>query len=140
MALNTLTFFVDFRPVAWKRPAGKGVRHDSQVADKAAFSLKALASIYAARPELKHGFRPWYATDALHVHIDFLFKEKAGKQKSVQLPDIDNLAKFVLDAMQSQCLDGVIWTDDRQVVSLSVTKSISQRDATLVTIKRFSNG
>jgi Holliday junction resolvase RusA-like endonuclease len=41
----------------------------------------------------------------------------SGQEKPIKKPDIDNLAKSILDGM-----NGVIWKDDAQIVSLHVTK------------------
>jgi Holliday junction resolvase RusA-like endonuclease len=41
----------------------------------------------------------------------------SGQEKPIKKPDIDNLAKSILDGM-----NGVIWKDDSQIVSLHVTK------------------
>lgn len=38
-------------------------------------------------------------------------------------PDLDNLAKSVLDA-----LNGIVWRDDAQVASLSMSKQIAAGD------------
>lgn len=40
-----------------------------------------------------------------------------GSERPIKKPDIDNLAKSVLDG-----LNGVIWRDDSQIVSLHLTK------------------
>jgi Holliday junction resolvase RusA-like endonuclease len=40
-----------------------------------------------------------------------------GSERPIKKPDIDNLAKSVLDG-----LNGVIWHDDSQIVSLHLTK------------------
>ena len=44
-----------------------------------------------------------------------------GSEKPTKKPDLDNLAKSVLDA-----LNGVIYLDDSQIVSLHMTKVYSQ--------------
>jgi Holliday junction resolvase RusA-like endonuclease len=41
----------------------------------------------------------------------------SGVEKPIKKPDIDNLAKSVLDGM-----NGIVWRDDSQIVSLHVTK------------------
>lgn len=41
----------------------------------------------------------------------------SGQEKPIKKPDIDNLAKSILDGM-----NGVVWKDDSQIVSLHVTK------------------
>jgi Holliday junction resolvase RusA-like endonuclease len=41
----------------------------------------------------------------------------SGQEKPIKKPDIDNLAKSILDG-----INGVIWKDDSQIVSLHITK------------------
>jgi Holliday junction resolvase RusA-like endonuclease len=47
-------------------------------------------------------------------------KETLNKQMRPKKPDVDNIAKFYLDA-----LNGVLYDDDAQIVSLSVIKRYS---------------
>lgn len=51
-------------------------------------------------------------------------REKAPLYVHQKKPDLDNLAKPVLDA-----LNGVLWVDDSQVCSLYVQKMYKQQDA-----------
>lgn len=44
-------------------------------------------------------------------------------------PDIDNLAKFYLD-----CANGVIWNDDRQIISLNLKKIYTNKPKTTIKI------
>lgn len=50
------------------------------------------------------------------------------------LPDVDNLAKFVLDSMNA-----FLFHDDRQVASLQVTKIYGEFPSTRVTVQRISS-
>ncbi len=54
----------------------------------------------------------------------------SGIEKPAKKPDIDNLAKSVLDGM-----NGVIWKDDAQIVSLHVTKVYSSGSGVDVLVK-----
>ncbi len=54
----------------------------------------------------------------------------SGSEKPIKKPDIDNLAKSVLDG-----LNGVIWRDDSQIVSLHVTKVYASGTGVDVLIK-----
>ena len=60
-------------------------------------------------------------TTALEVRLDFFFHRPKSLPKKIRYhtkkPDIDNLAKSVLDA-----LEGIIYVNDAQVISLIVTK------------------
>jgi Holliday junction resolvase RusA-like endonuclease len=73
----------------------------------------------------------------LHVQIDFVFDRTSSKLQQAILsksadkktrawrpygPDLDNLAKAVLDASNE-----IIWFDDRQIVSLQLKKFIAAR-------------
>ena len=53
-----------------------------------------------------------------------------GQEKPIKKPDIDNLAKSILDGMNK-----VIWQDDSQIVSLHVTKVYSNGSGVDVLIK-----
>lgn len=86
-------------------------------------------------------------TDELDVHISFVYKRpkkhyrvKAGKLLRKQevpfykksRPDLDNLIKFYLDAMQ-----GIVYKDDSQIVSLNAQKVYGSEN--MVHIKIFYN-
>ena len=53
-----------------------------------------------------------------------------GAEKPTKKPDLDNLAKAVLDG-----LNGVVWRDDSQIVSLHVTKVYSSAGGVDVLVK-----
>ena len=60
-------------------------------------------------------------TSALGVELHFFFQRPKSLPKKIlnhtKKPDIDNLAKSVMDA-----LEGIIYVNDAQVISLRVTK------------------
>lgn len=55
---------------------------------------------------------------------------RAGTEQHTKRPDADNCAKAILDG-----LNGVVWKDDSQVVTLSIEKRYSDRPGVLVTVK-----
>lgn len=57
-----------------------------------------------------------------------------GLERPTKKPDIDNLAKSVLDG-----INGVIWKDDSQIVSLHVTKVYSAQPGVDVCIREELN-
>jgi Holliday junction resolvase RusA-like endonuclease len=57
-------------------------------------------------------------------------RKLSGQELPAKKPDIDNLAKLVLDA-----LNGVYWQDDNQIVQLSLSKQYSEEPRTVVRIK-----
>ena len=59
-------------------------------------------------------------------------KMLAGELKPTKKPDIDNIAKIILDG-----LNGVAYYDDKQVVELYVEKKFGEREKVVVTIKEI---
>jgi Holliday junction resolvase RusA-like endonuclease len=49
-------------------------------------------------------------------------------------PDLDNLVKFVKD-----CLNGIAWKDDAQVVTLAATKKYDENPRTMIEINQFGH-
>jgi Holliday junction resolvase RusA-like endonuclease len=69
-------------------------------------------------------------TSALTVDVHFLFPDQGSSIFATA--DIDNLCKFVLDA-----LNGILYNDDRQIVTLKASKlfdSSHQLGCTMVAI------
>lgn len=54
----------------------------------------------------------------------------SGREKPIKKPDIDNLAKSILDGMNR-----VVWKDDSQIVSLHVTKVYASAGGVDVLVK-----
>ena len=59
----------------------------------------------------------------------------AGNVHHTKRPDIDNMAKSVLDA-----LNGVAYPDDSQVVCLRIRKGYGEKGETTIAIREFSLG
>ena len=55
----------------------------------------------------------------------------AGVLRPATKPDVDNLAKLVLDS-----LNGVIWRDDAQIVELTVSKHYTDEPRTIITVRQ----
>ena len=53
----------------------------------------------------------------------------SSPQHHTQTPDTDNIAKFVLD-----CLNGIIFEDDKQVVSLFISKGWGHMGSTVIIV------
>lgn len=60
------------------------------------------------------------------------FKQQAleGAQKPTKKPDVDNVAKIILDS-----ITGIVYQDDKQIVKLSVSKVYSETPRVEVKIK-----
>jgi Holliday junction resolvase RusA-like endonuclease len=68
---------------------------------------------WAARQSMNQkGFQPANEKQPLCVTLNFILTDKRRR-------DLDNLSKAVLDAC-----NGILWGDDCQIVSLTITKTI----------------
>jgi Holliday junction resolvase RusA-like endonuclease len=65
----------------------------------------------------KNQYRQKPLDGPIEVGIEFVFKKPQKPSNSYPKGDIDNYVKSVLDS-----LNGVVWNDDRQVVSLRTIK------------------
>ena len=62
-------------------------------------------------------------------------KEKlCGEEKRCKKPDLDNLVKMVMDA-----LNGVVWLDDSQVYRINIAKSYSDEPKTVICAMGIDN-
>lgn len=133
-----IQFTVFGNPQALKRhrtvKAGKFMRqYDPSASDKQDF----LAKVMEHRPE-----KP--LTKPLQVIMSFQFsrpKSHYGSGKNANIikpnapvahtsrPDVDNLAKFVCDA-----LNGVYWKDDSIICSMTIDKTYSEIPKTTIAI------
>lgn len=73
--------------------------------------------IAALLPELAAPFE-----GELAVKLEFVCKPIAKSKFTTPMGDVDNFAKGVMDTLTDQCW----WDDDRQIVSLHVTKRFPQ--------------
>ena len=130
-------------PIAKKRPRfariGKGVRTYSdqqteegkflllaqqQVTEQMEGPLKVSCCFYMPRPKGHYGTG-----------------RNAGKLKAsaprwhTNKPDIDNYIKFLLD-----CLNGLAWKDDAQIVFLDAIKCYAETPKTVIEVSLYAGG
>ena len=71
-------------------------------------------------------------------------KEAMLYQPHIQLPDLDNLVKSVLDGVNNTQYSSPpathIWTDDKQVAAVTATKHWSEESSVLVRIEKVNAG
>jgi Holliday junction resolvase RusA-like endonuclease len=132
-----LSITVHGKPIAQARPRfvrrGKFVTtYNPQETEAGRFALSVMA-------QLPEGFQP--LPGALRLSCDFNMpipnsatkRQKAeidiGIRKHVKKPDLDNLCKFIKDAM-----NGIVWQDDSQVVILEARKRYSYQPSTVIEI------
>jgi len=120
-----LTFHFDLKPLA--KQSVKFTRSGITYQPKDVVDFKC-AVRFLTKQQLPTGFQMF--TNAIDVEIWYLFQHpksmKASERKKVEAghmllkttkPDVDNLTKPILDA-----LNGVVWEDDGQVAHLRVGK------------------
>ena len=62
-------------------------------------------------------------------------KDQMLYEPHTQLPDLDNLAKSILDGLNRTFN---IWNDDKQVAALTATKHWAESDSVLVTLQKLT--
>lgn len=122
-------------PIAKKRPRfarhGRYVKtYDEQVDEKRTYK----AIIRSQCKEKKEG--PVALDCIFFVPIPKSFSKKkkeealSGVLKPTKKPDVDNYIKFILD-----CMNGICWHDDAQVVEIKARKVYSEEPRTEITVK-----
>jgi Holliday junction resolvase RusA-like endonuclease len=106
-------------PQAWKRAGRKGeVYYDQQKAEKEAIAWRCRVP----------GRKP--ISNPCRMTLTFIFKKPTNGTLAYPRPDIDNLAKLVLDAVNS-----ILYVDDKQVVSLQAEKMYGPVPQTIITME-----
>jgi Holliday junction resolvase RusA-like endonuclease len=138
--VTAVEFTVAGRPVPWARTRTNGRRRftPAKQRDHAA-AVAAAAEAYRRAARLPV---PVWTVAPLHVHVSFRYQvPKRGAAGAAVgdprpgRPDIDNLLKLVLDA-----LNGVVWADDAQVVSITATKVYAAQPGTYVRVNPVPHG
>lgn len=133
---DTVSFFIYTEPTAKARP--RFTRYGrAYTPKKTADYEKQIAEYYKTMPKSQY----FDQGTALKVSIGFCMpipksysktKRKAileGKEHHLKKPDLDNMAKAVLDALNT-----VAWADDSQIVSLNLRKSYGENPHIWVSI------
>jgi Holliday junction resolvase RusA-like endonuclease len=114
-----IKFTVQGRPKALKRHKDStGRKYDPSSVDKGDFAIKCSH----VRPREPFDF-------PIHVYLQFHF-EKSAKAGDVTVGDIDNLNKFVFDA-----LNGIFWKDDRYIDRITAVRCYDGNPRTEVVIR-----
>jgi Holliday junction resolvase RusA-like endonuclease len=72
----------------------------------------------------------------IYVDLSFCYLNKRNSKKPPQgRPDVDNLAKLVLDAG-----NGILWDDDSQIVKLTACKSWSETPGVRIFVDSLDYG
>ena len=122
-----IKFTVNRTPEEQKRHRrGLGKSHyDPSFAGKTAF----LAMAFEHRPDKPIDF-------AIHVELLFIMPRPQTKYHAaahhIDDPDIDNLIKFVFDA-----LNGIFWKDDKYIAKLSASKMYGEEPRTVIEIEEL---
>ena len=111
-------------PKARPRVTKRGITYTPSKTKDFENYVKLVASQYAPKELLK---------GALEMELHFFFQRPKSLPKKVthhlKKPDVDNTSKAILDS-----LEGIIYKNDSQVVSLWVTKGYNQSPRVEVTI------
>lgn len=106
-----------------------------RAADVEAYSARVMACAVEAGVPLVEGAVEVSIVATKRMPGSWSKRRRAEHQWQTTRPDLDNLAKAILDP-----LNGVAWHDDRQVVRLSVRKEYGARDQVAVSVAELKDG
>lgn len=114
MEMRSKSYCIKINPIAWKRPRLSGNRfYDAQARDKVSFGLY-LNQQHANEPLFDKAIR---MEIVFYMPIPKTVKNRKPSSYHSGTPDLDNLCKFLLDAIKD-----VLIVDDRIICSLSAKK------------------
>lgn len=123
----------NWEPIAWKRPGRCGnLYFDIQTKEKKLYA-------FHAKKFIKNDYREC-SCFFLEIVYEMPMPSSLSKAKRLELnltphnkkPDLDNLTKFILDALK-----GVIWDDDRLISIIKCKKIYSLDPKTILFIKEI---
>lgn len=124
--MRSKSYRINITPIPWQRIARKGNRcYDTQTREQVCFTL------YLSQ---QHNDEPFF-TNPVHLEVIFympihkLVKDRQESHYHHTVPYLDNLYKFVLDAMR-----GVVVSDERVISSVSLKKVYDKEPRTELTI------
>jgi Holliday junction resolvase RusA-like endonuclease len=124
-------YIINIAPIAWKRAGVKGkLFYDRQSHEKLATGL------YLVQ---QHGNSPQFTLPVevdvtFHLPLPQLKKNRERTQWHSKTPDIDNLQKFIFDAINDT---RIIWKDDAIIASLRCKKIYDTKPRTHIIIREL---
>jgi len=137
-------FIIEIVPEAWRRARvmrlARGVRHFTDSKTRSYEAQIAFAAKLAMRGQpLLSGPVSAVMTFSLPIPASWSLRKaqeaSLGQTLPTVAPDLDNLAKAVLDGC-----NGVVFEDDRQVVKLCLTKRYADKGRVAVSFEEIANG
>lgn len=135
--MRDVLFVIPGKPCAWQRARSNGkVRFDSPEQAQNKATIKQIgAAAMDGRPPLEGPLE-------VHVSAFWLYPKSMSKKRRgtygshfhTSRPDGDNLAKLVGDA-----LNGIVWRDDSQIVTLQVTKRYAIHQQTVIRVQPLTD-
>jgi len=130
-----LTLKFEGNPIAWKRARRNGKRYfDTQAKDKEKYAIEARIQMNGSVALI----------NPLSLSIRFnmpippsrpkYWRKNALGMGHVFTPDLDNLVKFIGDA-----LNGIVWEDDRLIYSLKAKKIYSREPSTWLEVETYDD-
>lgn len=136
--MSNLNFMVPGQPYGKGRPRiGKVGKHARMFTPEKTVAYESLVALFAS--QAMQGKPLISGPVSVSMMLVFSIPESWSKKKRAQAqdaeiwpttkPDMDNVVKAVFDA-----INGVVWVDDVQVVSLAVSKSYGDQPAVHVAV------
>ena len=121
-------------PIVWKRPGlnkKTGAVYDQQAKEKNQYrcqiSSKAPEKLFTGPLEVEVIFYMPIPKSVSKIKTKEML---VGKLHHIVKPDVDNLQKFILD-----CMTGIIYKDDAQIIKITATKVYSATTRTAICVR-----
>lgn len=134
------SFEIKEKPIGKERPRYSSVTHRMYTPTKTSTFEEKVKSAFKS----KYNIETELSKNEFSAHIKFYFEppKSMSKKKKDSLyntaylhkPDIDNLAKSILDS-----LNGIAYKDDSQVAILLATKEYAEENRILVELEEIEN-
>jgi Holliday junction resolvase RusA-like endonuclease len=139
-----LTFVVPGAPVPKGRPRMTRKGRVFTPAKTRTYERTIALSAQAAKSKLAGG-QLFDSAVMVTIHCHFKMPKSWSRKRKeamlyephIQLPDLDNLVKSVLDGLNQTF---GIWDDDKQVAAVTATKHWSEESSVLVRIEKIQSG
>ena len=132
--MNSLSFTIPGRPVPWARAGRSKSGHSFTPKKQEDHAELVRAAAFSAEPGLAMRGQALVGPLSLILSFCFEFPKKRTKTEMTSRPDLDNLVKQILDA-----LNGFAFADDAQIVHVNASKMyVSSPSYTTVYIEEIA--
>jgi|TARA_Y100000034_G_scaffold119574_1_gene161522 Holliday junction resolvase RusA-like endonuclease len=121
------------KPIAWKRARRRGKRYfDTQLEDKIKYQMVAKLQMEGVEAFINPISLFFRFNMPIPPSRPKKWRQNAPGMGHVFTPDLDNLVKFMGDA-----LNGIVWEDDKLIYEIKAQKIYAEKPSTLLEVYAY---